>query len=53
MGEGDDELGQLLMSNFIKAIKDLDKLPRKMVFYNKGVTLVTKNFPGHRSSDRP
>ena len=29
MGEGDDELGQLLMSNFIKAVKDLDKLPRK------------------------
>jgi hypothetical protein len=33
------------MTNFIKAIKDLDKLPRKMVFYNKGVTLVTKNSP--------
>ena len=45
MGEGDDDLGQLLMSNFIKAIKDLDKLPQKMVFYNKGVTLVTKNSP--------
>jgi len=45
MGEGDIELGQLLMSNFIKAIKDLDKLPGKMVFYNKGVTLVTKTSP--------
>jgi selenium metabolism protein YedF len=43
MGEGDIDLGQLLMTNFIKAIKDLDKLPSKMVFYNKGVTLVTKN----------
>jgi selenium metabolism protein YedF len=45
MGEGDIGLGQLLMSNFIKAIKDLDKLPGKMVFYNKGVTLVTKTSP--------
>ena len=45
MGEGDIELGQLLMSNFIKAIKDLDKLPGKIVFYNKGVTLVTKTSP--------
>ena len=45
MGEGDDDLGQLLMSNFIKAIKDLDKLPQKMVFYNKGVTLATKTSP--------
>jgi selenium metabolism protein YedF len=39
MGDGDEELGHLLMNNFIMAIKDLDVLPRKMVFYNKGVTL--------------
>jgi selenium metabolism protein YedF len=45
MGEGDAELGTLLMTNFIKALKDLDKLPRKIVFYNKGVTLVTKTSP--------
>ena len=45
MGDGDDDLGHLLMSNFIKAVKDLDKLPMKMLFYNKGVTLVTKNSP--------
>lgn len=45
MGEGDAELGHLLMSNFIKALKDLDRLPQKIVFYNKGVTLVTNNSP--------
>lgn len=45
MGEGDDELGKLLIINFIKALKDLDKLPRKIVFYNKGVTLVTNTSP--------
>ena len=45
MGEGDDELGHLLMTNFIKALKDLDKLPQKMIFYNKGVTLVTHSSP--------
>ena len=33
------------MTNFIKALKDLDKLPQKMVVYNKGVTLVTYNSP--------
>jgi selenium metabolism protein YedF len=43
MGEGDDDLGRLLMSNFIKAIKDLDKLPQKMIFYNSGVTLAAKD----------
>jgi selenium metabolism protein YedF len=45
MGDGDNELGHLLMSNFIKAVKDLDRLPQKMVFYNKGVTLVTNSSP--------
>jgi selenium metabolism protein YedF len=39
MGEGADELGSLLIANFIKAIKDLDKLPGKIVFYNSGVKL--------------
>jgi selenium metabolism protein YedF len=45
MGEGDSELGQLLIGNFIKALKDLDKLPQHMVFYNKGVTLAVKDSP--------
>ncbi|MCJ7447574.1 MAG: sulfurtransferase-like selenium metabolism protein YedF [Bacteroidales bacterium] len=39
MGEGDEELGHLLMTNFIKAIKDLESLPKTMVFYNNGVKL--------------
>jgi len=45
MGEGDESLGLLLITNFIKALKDLDKLPSKMVFYNKGVKLVTESSP--------
>ncbi len=45
MGEGDDELGYLLMINFLKALKDLDKLPAKIVFYNNGVKLATKSSP--------
>lgn len=45
MGEGDEELGHLLMTNFIKALKDLDKLPLKMVFYNNGVKLAVKSSP--------
>ena len=45
MGEGDEELGHLLMANFIKALKDLDELPSKMVFYNNGVKLATKSSP--------
>jgi selenium metabolism protein YedF len=41
MGEGDSELGYLLIANFIKSLKDLDTLPSKIIFYNKGVTLAT------------
>lgn len=41
MGEGDENLGKLLLCNFIKALKDLDKLPRKIVFYNRGVLILT------------
>jgi len=49
MGEGEEELGRMLMINFIKAIKDLDVLPKKLVFYNKGVKLGTTDSPvcGH------
>jgi selenium metabolism protein YedF len=43
MGEGDTDLGTLLMTNFIKAIHDLDILPSKMVFYNRGVFLGKKD----------
>jgi selenium metabolism protein YedF len=45
MGTGDDELGSILMQNFIKAVKDLDKLPSRILFYNKGVTLATRKSP--------
>jgi selenium metabolism protein YedF len=45
MGEGDETLGRLLMINFIKALKDLDKLPFKIVFYNSGVKLGVKDSP--------
>jgi len=45
MGEGDPELGHLLIVNFIKALKDLDKLPQHIVFYNKGVTLAVNDSP--------
>jgi selenium metabolism protein YedF len=41
MGDGDPELGHLLIVNFIKALKDLDTLPSKILFYNKGVMLAT------------
>lgn len=39
MGQGDEVLGRKLILNFIKAVRDLDELPGRMVFYNRGVML--------------
>jgi len=49
MGSGDEELGDMLIINFIKAIKDLDILPGKIIFYNRGVMLGKDDSPviGH------
>jgi selenium metabolism protein YedF len=45
MGEGDEELGRRLITNFVRAIKDLDVLPAKIVFYNNGVKLGIEGSP--------
>jgi selenium metabolism protein YedF len=45
MGEGDEQLGLLLMNTFINALRDLEELPQKLLFYNSGVMLVTNNSP--------
>ena len=42
MGEGNDELGKVLMKGFIYAVSQLDELPTKILFYNGGVTLTTE-----------
>ena len=39
MGEGDDELGKVLIKGFIYAITQLDKLPKAVLLYNSGVKL--------------
>lgn len=42
MGEGDEELGLVLMRAFIKTIKEVNPQPVKMFFYNSGVFLTAK-----------
>ena len=39
MGEGDDELGRVLMKGFIFALTQLKVLPKKILFYNGGASL--------------
>jgi len=42
MGQGDDELGAILIKGFIKTIKDVDPKPRRMIFVNSGIFLTTE-----------
>lgn len=39
MGEGDSELGKILIKGFIYALTQLDTLPKTMLFYNGGAHL--------------
>jgi selenium metabolism protein YedF len=41
-GTGDEELGRVLMRSFIKTLKELDPLPKQLVFANAGVRLTTE-----------
>jgi selenium metabolism protein YedF len=42
MGKGDDELGAILIKGFIKTLKDVQPLPSRIIFVNKGVFLTTE-----------
>ena len=51
MGEGNDELGRVLMKGFIYALSQLEKLPETILFYNGGATITcTLNPWGSRAS---
>ena len=41
LGDGPEELGRLLMKNFIITLMDLERLPDRILFVNSGVLLAT------------
>jgi len=43
MGEGDDELGELLIRGYFNALKGMDNLPTHIIMYNSGVKLALNN----------
>jgi selenium metabolism protein YedF len=45
MGDGDPELGKLLMETFVDHLKLQEKLPSHVVLYNGGVKLAMKSSP--------
>jgi selenium metabolism protein YedF len=40
LGRGEDELGMMLMSNFLRLLEESEEKPEKMLFWNTGVRLV-------------
>jgi len=42
MGEGDTELGELLMKGYLNSMTEIDKIPETIIFYNSGVHLCTE-----------
>jgi len=42
MGEGNEELGKVLIKGFIYALTQLDTLPKSVLFYNGGAKLTTE-----------
>jgi hypothetical protein len=45
MGEGDEEIGHIMMKKFINSLVGLDKKPETLVFYGLGVKLAAKGSP--------
>ena len=41
MGQGDDELGRILMKAFLNTLKSADPPPAEIIFVNNGVHLTT------------
>lgn len=42
MGDGDNELGKVLIKGFIYALSQQDELPQTMLFYNGGAKITSE-----------
>ena len=40
LGRGNDELGMMLMSNFLRLLEETEEKPTQMIFWNTGVRLL-------------
>jgi len=45
MGDGPEELGEILMQAFCNTIKEVEPLPSKIICYNSGVKLIANDSP--------
>jgi selenium metabolism protein YedF len=45
LGSGDEQLGQMLMANFLRLLGENEDKPQTIVFWNTGVRLVCEGSP--------
>jgi selenium metabolism protein YedF len=45
IGDGAEELGKMLVAGFLDTFKEMERLPKKVIFLNSGVDLVLKGSP--------
>jgi selenium metabolism protein YedF len=45
LGQGNDELGELLIKGFINTLPEMDNKPKTLVFMNSGIFLALKDSP--------
>lgn len=45
MGAGDEQLGLVLLNNYLRLLNEESELPRVIVFYNAGVKLICSGSP--------
>lgn len=43
MGEGADDLGEILMRSYLNSLPEVNSLPKTIIFYNSGVKLLSKD----------
>lgn len=52
MGEGDDELGRILLKGFLFALTQQEKLPSTLLFYNGGARVTCEGLAVARGSEK-
>jgi selenium metabolism protein YedF len=45
LGKGEDQLGKILMANFLRLLGDNNDKPHSLIFWNSGVRLVCEGSP--------
>src|SRR4030042_1936184 len=45
LGRGDEQLGSMLMANFLRLLGETEEKPGSMIFWNTGVRLVCEGSP--------